>query len=904
LMRLLSATVRNYRVHRELDVEFDPARTLIGGPNESGKSTLIEAIHRALFLKANVTGEAQASMTRNHVAEHPEVAVRFQAEGAEYQIVKRFSGQTGSARLTQTGGRSWQGEEAQAHLAGLLGVSEAGGGRGILERVGEQWSHLWVWQGAGGESPARHVAAQQAALLQQLQTVGGAVAMQSALDGRVATRFAQAKDEVYSKTGAPLKKSDLAGAQAAAQDAEVARVRAAARLEALRQAVQDYEEASSAIKRAEADLGEVGGRLQKAKEKLGDVERVRLTEERQAGELEGLRLKLDDLEGVEGKISGLRGSIEGTQELLQPLEEGQEQLQSKLEEVRGAKAEAEEACGRAAESAHAIRLRTELAGAFADRFRKETRRSELDTRLGRVRELQRELDEIRGQKAGLVAIDREGLGELQSLENELARASARLSAMSAGVQVVAADQPIRVGGSELVVGQSQTVSDPTEVTVGDGVRLMIYPGGGDSLAEARERMRTLQGELTRALDQYGLESTAKAAEIVALRDELQSRQDSKEAALKEWPEDLPALHKEAEEGLVAARAELERRIEQTPVEAPPSTLGEAEAWLEREAAALEALASEETSLRSLLTVLREKLAGLEGTSSESRDLIQAERQELTGLTAQLKMLLGAYGADEPRVQVLREVKESKAQLEVKLTETRQALEALQPALLEADQERLERAREELGGKKQQAERTQIESQTLLRSDGTDDPCAALSQAEAAVEAAREHLSLVERKARALSLVDQLFQEQQQALTDRFSQPLAQRISAYLQCLFGPEAQAKVVFEKNAFAGVRLVRGAEAGEESFESLSGGAQEQVAAAVRLAIAELLAADHDGTLPIVLDDAFAYSDPERVVTLQRMLDLGASRGLQVIVLTCNPSDYASLGAREIVLKKPVIP
>jgi len=81
-----------------------------------------------------------------------------------------------------------------------------------------------------------------------------------------------------------------------------------------------------------------------------------------------------------------------------------------------------------------------------------------------------------------------------------------------------------------------------------------------------------------------------------------------------------------------------------------------------------------------------------------------------------------------------------------------------------------------------------------------------------------------------------------------------------------------------------------------SLSGGAKEQVAAAVRLAMAEILATDHDGCLPILFDDAFAYTDPERVQSLQRMLNLAALRGLQVIVLTCAPADYSAFGASEI--------
>ena len=68
------------------------------------------------------------------------------------------------------------------------------------------------------------------------------------------------------------------------------------------------------------------------------------------------------------------------------------------------------------------------------------------------------------------------------------------------------------------------------------------------------------------------------------------------------------------------------------------------------------------------------------------------------------------------------------------------------------------------------------------------------------------------------------------------------------------------------------------------------------MRLALAEILAADFGGCLPVVFDDAFAYADPERIESLQRMLDLAAVRGLQVIVLTCTPADYAGFRAREV--------
>jgi uncharacterized protein YhaN len=66
----------------------------------------------------------------------------------------------------------------------------------------------------------------------------------------------------------------------------------------------------------------------------------------------------------------------------------------------------------------------------------------------------------------------------------------------------------------------------------------------------------------------------------------------------------------------------------------------------------------------------------------------------------------------------------------------------------------------------------------------------------------------------------------------------------------------------------------------------------------MAEVLSADFDNKLPVVFDDAFTNSDKGRTKKLQRMLDLAARHGLQVIVLTCHPEAYASLGAKQVML------
>ena len=120
----------------------------------------------------------------------------------------------------------------------------------------------------------------------------------------------------------------------------------------------------------------------------------------------------------------------------------------------------------------------------------------------------------------------------------------------------------------------------------------------------------------------------------------------------------------------------------------------------------------------------------------------------------------------------------------------------------------------------------------------------------------------------------------------------------MECLFGPVTRAEVVYQDQAFEGLKIQRpGWAGGAIAFDSLSGGTQEQTAAAVRLAMAEVLAADYDSSLPVLFDDAFAYSDATRLGPLTNMLDLAASRGLQVILLTHQPAEYCALGAKTVM-------
>ena len=122
-MRLHSLTVRNYRVHKEVTVVFDRSRTVIGGPNESGKSTLAEAAHRVLFLRAKTGGKTQKEMQSSVHSGDPEVQLVFECGGVKWELEKRFGGNArGSTQLRAAGGVALKDAEAETRLGELLGA--------------------------------------------------------------------------------------------------------------------------------------------------------------------------------------------------------------------------------------------------------------------------------------------------------------------------------------------------------------------------------------------------------------------------------------------------------------------------------------------------------------------------------------------------------------------------------------------------------------------------------------------------------------------------------------------------------------------------------------------------------------------------------------------------------------
>lgn len=898
-MRLLSLTVRNYRVHRGISVDFDPGRHLIGGPNEAGKSTLVEAIHRVLFMRHRAGGDLQKSMVSDVHSGVPEVMLRFESGKEIWTVEKHFAGARGTVKLRSDGGLSLQGDAAEDQLAALTGNPEGVANR--LNELSSRWAHLWVWQGCSGNDPSPQAAGLRDSLVQRLQEQGLAAVMQSDRDERVRETIRLAHEEIFTRTGAVRANSRLDLATRNFDEATAALERATTLQQRLEAAALDQQEATAIIERSSSALPAERAKLEDVSAALTRASALAARSENEQLVLNQASREREAIESADRKIRSLLRDAQAAKEALVP----SEAKLGLLAEQESAAREAAEASTLAHRASYdALRLAQkhhDFAAATISRFEKAAAYDALTAKAGEITTIRDSLTQDREALSKLPAISPASLDALRKLETQLDKAQSALSSIAAGIELVSSDLPVLLDGEPLEPGKSRIITENASLTLGTGTRLRIQPGGGVSLADSLRTVEQLEQKLSAALESLAVRDSTEAAGILTRRQTLEQKISHIEARLQALG--APGLAQalaDAKAGQSAADAELDRRREALaaqPLPPPPATLADARLLHAETHEALRQADAREKACLAEADARQDTLQTRKRDLQALKESLEAARKQLEQLETSARLLEQQHGDAATRHAALEAARLAEDRARAALESTTQTLAELNPDSLNRELQRLNRVIAQEQEKQRDAEKRRAGAQALLAQDGTTDPAADLLQARAQHAAAAETLSREQRHADAMALLHRLFSECQTAISQGLTQPIADRVAAYLECIFGRGVRVCVDLSDLNKPSIDLTR---PGTPSFafSSLSGGTREQVASAFRLAMAEILAANHGGCLPLVFDDAFAHSDPARIQVLQSMLDLAANRGLQIIVLTCNPADYIGLGATETQL------
>jgi len=863
---------------------------VVVGPNEMGKSTLLDALRAALFEKYSSKAQPITALQNDRNQAGPVVELAFELDDGVYRITKRFVKKP-YARLSCPDGRLLEGDAAEDALRDLLGFDEPGKTGAKAETLG-MWNVLWVQQGhsfGALDLPQSARANLHSALESEVGTV---------LGGRRGRALPQAIEkqlrELVTSGGKPrgaykelidsaeTLTSDLAGLQGRRE--ELSRT-----LDQLEQA-QDTLERLSTSGRDEADEKE----LADARQRHGHLAELEARIDAANSDLALKQRNLEQANQALAERTALRQAIADEEEAVATARKGlddvrgrEKEARARLDELRTAVREAE-ATVTTADDVVSQQRRILAAVERQARIRElEGRHEKATAAEERQRKARQEAAAILVTADALTAI-RDAAKAFESIESRLSAAATRITFdMSAealsgievdGRRVMPDDPPI------------QAVS-PTTITIPGRGRITVEPAikGRDKLRDQQREARTA---LETALQTGGAKTVDDAEEQHKKRQKLV--QDG-ELARQEADLHAPATddHDAGAEALAGYIESLQliltRELTDLKIDKFP-------AKQEADTALRAALEQAEEARRSVDTA-RAALGGPE----DALGALQTElgtvrtRYEDSGVRLE-KLRAGLAAAEENQADAALQDTIETAKKAVSYQEEaiaglkKQRTDETLPQL-EARMGRLEQAikdrREKRGDLKETIAglRSHIE---VLEGVGLDE---AIAQKARELERATEERRRAEREVQVLGLLLTTLREAEQEAKERYLSPVLNRVRPYLQLLF---PGAEITIDEDLHI-VGVVRGA-GYEEAFHHLSMGTQEQIAVLIRLAFAEMLVEQgHPAT--VILDDALVFSDDRRMNRMFDILNM-AARNVQVVIFTCREQLFEELGGRQLSL------
>ncbi|QHS10581.1 AAA family ATPase [Sinimarinibacterium sp. NLF-5-8] len=872
-MRLREIELRHWR---GLSVVIGPLHerlNAIFGPNESGKSRVMQALHFALFESYKGQAAHKKELQSWHTQEPPYVRVTFDLDGVTYELRKQYLKKEFASLAG--GGKTLRAEDAEDKLRALLRAHNSGSGKAKSEHLG-LWPLLLVEQGRAADSINEALNADSRNSLQTRLAAEIGVAAISAHSQQLLARAQAEYQRYFTATGKDGK--------------ELTRARTA--LEQARQALTEAEQAY----RTQVQTAE---QLQQAKQQAAELApRLKVLQQNHAQLSQRARdvaQAHDRVVQAQQQVEICTAQVHSAEQQLQTRQTLHADAQQQQQALTQLAAKQNDARQRLDELAHETRsaqqkqhdAQTQLARAQAQqrqaqqqqqRQQLQQARARLDQILARYTALETELARARQQRAALPAISDAQLKALITADQARLTAQARLSGAAIRVRIDPACD-LRVEGALLRAGQPQEfeVVDDRTLTLDGIARIQVRPSAG-SLDELRRQASDADAALAASLAKLGVTTLEQAHQQHAQFKALSQ-------AITQLQAEQQRLSSESLADLQEQRQRLTTQIQQLPAQNPADdSVADSAQTQAAVQAAEQALMRAQQQVQRCHTAeqsIQLDLARLDGEyGSKSRQLDSVQQ-----------ML-----AQQPAEDVLRKkVEASKAACaqQVLALQAQRTLHADLGGDRIADQvQRAEQAvtNLEVRARELQSEIDQLQGQlkTLIGSGRYDQRADAQNE----VDRSQAELDRLLRGARAAQRLHLLLQTTRSTMVQRISAPVIERIRPYLAELF-PGAQ-PLTDEQFNFTGL----GSDNIEEGFDQLSGGAREQFTLMTRIGLAEVLAS---GTrLPLVLDDSVVNSDAERIRAINRALGR-AARGLQIIVLSCHEPLFDDLGADHVQRLEP---
>nr|WP_313776476.1 AAA family ATPase [Mycobacterium sp.] len=869
-MKLHRLALTNYRGVAHRDIEF-PERgvVVISGANEIGKSSMIEALDLLLTIKDRSTKKEVKAVKPTHADVGAEVTAEISTGPYRFVYRKRFH-KRAETELTILAPKREQltGDEAHDRVLSILS-----------ETVDTAlWEAQRVLQ-ASATAPVDLSGCD--ALSRALDVAAGASSdtdgMPADADPLLIDRIEVEYLSYFTPTGRPTGAWAAATGRLRAADEEVAR--SAEAVAEVEQAVLRHATLTASLAQSARQLESAQVRMDVAHQAAAAVQR--LIQER------------DTARVVAGAATATHTASTAAVNARRRLRAAIDERSKSAAELVAVAAESAQTHAAARQAAEDAQVAAEQAGAAAESAANvvEAARVELAALVARdegVR-LAAQLTKIDSAAAELADVDRELTGntltdalmrEIESAALAVERAAGQAELASARIEFAAlADVQLRVGDTTVELGAGQewsaAIGAPTQFELPDILRARVVPGV-DAL-DTHAKLTAAQQVMEDTLRGAGADTVDEARDKDARRRELRSAQDRLQATIGALAgdggvEQLRARHAE----LTAGQADIggDTETARAALKSARAAHRAASETVDARRALAAAAVSTCNEAAVAASVLREKLTAAQSELATATERLAAERRTATD--------------DELGLQAESDAERSaRADAEVARLETE--LGDAHPDEVTAELDSATSALHGLLRDRDAAATALAELTAALKLYGTQGRKGTLDAAHAEREHAHGEFLRVQRRARAAQTLRSVMKRHRESARQRYVEPFRGEIERLGRIVFGADFEVDIGTDLTIRS-----RTLDGRTVDYESLSGGAKEQIGIVARLACASLVA--KEDTVPVVIDDALGFTDPDRLTRMSAVFDAVGGDG-QVIVLTCSPDRYAGIGDARLI-------
>jgi DNA repair exonuclease SbcCD ATPase subunit len=895
-MRLNWIKLENWRQHKEKRIDFDNKTTVIYGPNESGKSTLLEGVSRGFFDKSSSNAEvikrikplsASGSISSG-------VNIEFVLNDKTFRVEKYFNLRKGSKlfEIVQSKDRLLAEDDSADEMLIDLLEADLPSSRGSKP---SQWG-AFHWLFAPQENnklPSEKDGDPTLSLHLESEESGGLL---------VTPRFQYIQDIVlgeyyqyFTKTGKFSGSSSIIKIDNELQESKERYDDALFKIESVESNKQKLEDLQNQLPGLREKHKKTKEELEKARSESIDFSSIEaklktseISVKEAVRDVESASKALEDIKNASKNIEDIFNKLKKTQKELPTLEaltiEIEKQLKNKKKKVQ--------------DIAMKIRDTEELTKDARILYTKEEvlkKIEELDKKADKVKKLDEKIYNLRKQEIPMAPTE-EDIND--AIESKMRIEFLKENLISKGLAVNI--KPGNKGSLDVIIDGDKLTKDKKNATGTESITVkakelgeVTVKGKLDKAHDAKVDIQSIKQKIQDIFSKFEVNSLDKLKEINRNQIEIKNQ-------LKELNAERRGIDDRSQDAINVELQNLNDKydsykkikrssiaIKQNPIKTDYGEL-------------IKKREKEENEVRKALDIAREERDQIEEDATKKKEQFTKVKTGIIYLTEELEKakkaereIIKRYGSEENQEKILTKSNEKLRKNKIEYEKIKQRYDELEKGPMNKIR-RLEQQIKNQEGIIQQQQTSVDQLKGSIATSSLDGSYSKLSEIESHIEILSERYEKENIKSEAIKLLKETIDNQYHSALSAVVGPIQEDVKKYLGYVTGYYHE-DVILNEYLFPIKLGEKGITDISLEFQDGSSGLKEILTLCIRLAVAKHLCKKDSQCL--VLDDPFVHVSEDRSNRMIELInEVISSHNLQVIILTHRPMEFAGLSGKTV--------